>query len=279
MKVDIMCIGAAKSGTSWLAHVLGQHPELYIPRQKEIHYFNSKHPIRLDANPNFKKGIDWYHAHFSKAENGQLKADFSTSYLSSSSAARAIYEYNPEVRIMVLLRDPVDRALSAQRFFYGRGAIREKSLIEAINSCHAVGEEGMYYKNLLPYFRLFPADQIGVFFYDDLARPEILTYGICEFLKISPFTFTFPNASVNQTKVIKRESLHQMVTRFKLGPVGNFLVKSGIGGFFNRFYDWNSGMGEHAALSVDYRNRLKNHYEEDILKLEKLIGKPLDQWK
>jgi hypothetical protein len=279
MKVDIMCVGAAKSGTSWLAHVLGQHPELFIPRQKEIHYFNSHHPIRLDANPNFKKPLDWYHSYFEGARKSQLKADFSTSYLSFSSAAESIYDYNPESKVIVLLRNPIDRAVSAQRFLYGRGLIKYADFFEAVTECSAVGEDGKYYSKLLPYYKRFSAEQIGVFFYDDLIKPELLINQICEFLNLSPFHFELPKSSINKTKSIRNKALHSAVTWFKLSTLGTLIIKSGVGGFFNRFYDWNSQNTEPEVLSPEIRGSVRKYYEDDLLKLESLIQKPLNRWK
>jgi hypothetical protein len=104
---DFIIIGAEKCRTTILYHHLRLHPYARPPRRKELHYFDL----------NFARGVDWYRAQFSSPEwkDGRriITGEASPYYLHHPHAARRIMETVPQVRLIALLRDPVDRAYSA----------------------------------------------------------------------------------------------------------------------------------------------------------------------
>jgi hypothetical protein len=101
-----MCIGAVKSGTTTLYDILRQHPEVYIPSFKEPHFF--------DIPQNYENGIDWYRKnYFKRIKKETCIGDFTPSYLFETKAPERIYNtLGPNVKFIVLLRNPVDRAYS-----------------------------------------------------------------------------------------------------------------------------------------------------------------------
>lgn len=278
MKVDLICIGAAKSGTTWLSDVLNQHPDVYIAARKEVHYFNPFHPITFAPNKNRLRGEAWYHGFFDKALPTQIKADFSTSYLQFPSVASDLSGYNPNAKVMVMLRNPCERAFSYYNFLFSRGLIGERDFLKAFHEHKFIGEGGLYYKQLLSFFEAFSADQIGVFFFDELRKPEKLMNRICEFLEIETFDFQIPDKKINETKGVRRMLLHSCVTSFKLSFAGQFLIRAGIGGFFNDFYDWNSQPQKTPALSEETSRFMLNFYREDIMALSEKLDYSLDHW-
>ena len=101
---DFLIIGAAKCGTSSLFNYLKSHPQILLPHKKEISFFGHK----------FKYGIDWYLAHFPSISD---RADFITgeatpNYIRFSKAAQQIKDLFPQIKLIVLLRNPIDRAIS-----------------------------------------------------------------------------------------------------------------------------------------------------------------------
>ena len=103
-----MIIGAQKAGTTALAHMLKQHPFVLGPTEKvdrsgEIHYFDD----------NFEKGEKWYKKHFFKKPSSEyVNGDRSPYYLFHPLVARRVHENYPKVKLIIVLRNPVDRAYS-----------------------------------------------------------------------------------------------------------------------------------------------------------------------
>ncbi len=121
-----LIIGAQKCGTTALYHYLCQHPEILPPSEKEIDYFWLDHL--------YGKGTDWYLSHFPRPyffyKNKSITFEASPHYLFHPEAAKRIYDFNPAMKITILLRNPIDRAF-AQFQMYQR---KRKSLQQLDNS-------------------------------------------------------------------------------------------------------------------------------------------------
>ena len=102
MLPSFLCIGAQKSGTTTLYGLLKQHPNIYLPPTKELHYFTL----------NYSEGIDWYKNHFINCASHQVCGEITPYYLFHPFAALRASQVIPNARILILLRDPVERALS-----------------------------------------------------------------------------------------------------------------------------------------------------------------------
>lgn len=122
---DFIIMGAMKSGTSSLKHLLQQHPEVYMP-DDEIAFFNideifEHHDFYVyndkdwhvpDFNKVLDKYADWYHSFFDTDREYDVKGEHSTTYLSSEVAVARIETFLPQVKLIVILRDPVERTYS-----------------------------------------------------------------------------------------------------------------------------------------------------------------------
>ncbi|NOR87088.1 MAG: sulfotransferase [Bacteroidales bacterium] len=96
-------IGAQKGGTSSLFHYLSQHPQLNLPKKKELHFFDL----------NYKKGIDWYKSQFPQLSSDSFKTgEASPYYLFHPHVPQRIYKDFPNTKIIIMLRNPIDRAYS-----------------------------------------------------------------------------------------------------------------------------------------------------------------------
>ena len=101
---DFLCIGAQKSGTTWLHRVLMGHPDIYLPPQKEVHYFNSHYR---------RHSLAWYSAQF-ETGRGKSCGDITPAYgVLDESKVRYMKTLMPRAKIILILRDPIDRAWSA----------------------------------------------------------------------------------------------------------------------------------------------------------------------
>lgn len=111
-KVNLFCVGAARAGTTWLANLIAKSPHVYSPPIKETNFF-SHFSSRVTPN-----GVsdDVYEMYYFGWQNQPVLTDFSPNYLRYRHAMEGISKYNPDARIIICLRDPVERALSA--YFY-----------------------------------------------------------------------------------------------------------------------------------------------------------------
>lgn len=102
--LKFMCIGAQKSGTTWLYQQLIQHPAIHFPGGKEVHFWNQR--IKTD-------GLSWYQQLFS-ADPSCIEGDITPAYsmLDESEIRRIKAEY-PDIRLLLMLRNPIERAWSA----------------------------------------------------------------------------------------------------------------------------------------------------------------------
>ncbi len=172
--------GAARTATTWLCHALLEHPEIYLPRPlvPEPKFF---------ARPQeYEKGLTWYaKTWFDDAKTQQIRGEKSTSYLETVGTAKRIHAHLPDVKLIFILRNPADRALSNYYWSRHNGietesferAIeleeeRTKNLPIALQEAKPFSylERGFYAKQLQPYFELFPKQNILCLKTEDIDR-------------------------------------------------------------------------------------------------------------
>jgi hypothetical protein len=112
-RLDFILAGAQKSGTTALHYFLAKHPNITMGDQQEIHFF--------DDDAMFAATVDYeqLHKHYPLVASSAIAGDCSPSYIYYEPAAERIWEYNPKIKLLVLLRNPVERAFAhwnMQRF-------------------------------------------------------------------------------------------------------------------------------------------------------------------
>jgi len=218
---DFMIIGAQKSGTTSLHYYLGQHPNLTASKPKEIHYF--------DKWVNYGYSIDWYRKHFTqKSLRSQLYFESSPNYIYYKNVASQVAIHFPKIKLIVLLRDPVERAFSAwnmYRDFFDGGKkakvmkprkpgeinsifrnyfqdritfptfgeaieIELKLMEEGMEAEPAILRRGLYAQQLEVYYKYFDKDAILVLGFKDLVNELQSTLKrVTGFLGVQDFDF------------------------------------------------------------------------------------------
>ena len=153
---DFLYIGTSKAGSTWLFNALAIHPDVWLASNKGLYYFDA----------HYDRGLDWYRAQFEGAD-GQAVGEFSHSYLSSPEAPERIATYSPTMRLLVCLREPVDRAFSDYLDLAKNNGFTG-SFTEAVEQHPRLLDRGRYATHLSHYLEHFPATQIHVGFFDDL---------------------------------------------------------------------------------------------------------------
>ena len=164
MKVGIFIVGAPKSGTTSLYYYLNEHPEILMSSAKEPDYFSDKEI--LDQGLYYGKSrIDSlikYNNLFSKRDNEKFLGDASVSYLFYPEVSNRIKEYNPESKIIIMLRDPIHRAFSHYLMDYRLG-LTSKSFVEEFNNQESLNFQqhfllGNYYNQVKKYLEVFETE-------------------------------------------------------------------------------------------------------------------------
>ncbi|MTI31884.1 sulfotransferase domain-containing protein, partial [Xanthovirga aplysinae] len=126
MKIDFFCIGAQKSGTTSLFHYLKEHPKINLPANKEAPYFYKRYK---DSNLE-----DYFQRSFKiSREKGIKTGTINPHYMCFPGAAKEIYHYNPSAKILVTLRDPVERLISHVKMCLRKG-VRLKDYDQLLNA-------------------------------------------------------------------------------------------------------------------------------------------------
>ncbi len=289
ISLDFIGIGAMKSGTTWLACALREHPDIFIPLQKEIHYFNKKFDSdpRID-NLNNSKPLTWYASFFRKVKRNQIKGEFSASYLWDKSAARTIYHFNPDIKIVVILRDPVERSFSHYLHFRRIGLLKNISLQKAIKERKDILYRSHYYRQLKRYFDLFPKENIKVLFFEDMKKDKISFLKEVEsFLGVSSYIPLRIHQLSNPAGILKFKIIGRMLTRMRLWLRRHnmiFLIKLsrliGISKLYRALtITWVNPYSVKPQMEKTLKVTLRKYFKRDVENLEKLLDKDLSHWK
>jgi len=179
---DFLIIGASRGGTSSLFKNLLQHPQIAAPSYKEVHFFNS--------NERYGYGIEWYKKQFPKVKKNGLLFEASPAYFTTPMSVERIYKHLPNCKFILLLRNPVDRALS----FYARwDEICNPRELMAENPHHGIVETGIYEKGLRRWFNYFPRNRFLIIKSEDFFEDEKKIITQCfNWLNIEPIDIGDP---------------------------------------------------------------------------------------
>ena len=286
MKVDFFIVGAPKSGTTSLYQYLNQHQDISMSLIKEPNYFSSEELNRQGLYYKAKviSQLETYNKLFIKEKNNQLLGEASVSYLFYQDVPCKIHTYNPNAKIIILLRDPVERVYSHYLMDYRLGHTKislEKILNDSSVKDHSLLyqqyiELGFYYNQVKRYVDIFGKENVCIMLYDQLKENnEKLTNNVISFLNLDvnhDINFKTPyNSSKNSTnKIIQAlyslNFIRKSVSYFSPSSIINLINKK----FFNNKED---------RLFKRLEDQLYNLYVEDILLLEKMLNLDLSSWK
>ena len=185
-QLDFLIVGAQKSGSTSLRAFLGEQEKDIFILNRELHFWNRKGQYQDGA------GLSTYLENFAEAKPNQIKGEKSPSYLVSQEAPERIHKHFPEVKIIAILRNPIDRAYSA--YWHGRrvGAIETSTTFgEAVrnykvNQGKPYGDmitAGFYSEQIARYLNFFPLKQLHVISFEStLTQSGDELHGVLKFL-------------------------------------------------------------------------------------------------
>lgn len=188
---DFLIIGTTKCGSTSLYQYLVEHPKIMRSRPKEFHFF--------DRDDNYERGFKYYNGLFPvKERQDQLVAEATPCYLWKSVCLERVALHCPKTKLVVILRNPVKRAISHYFFFYNNrwnGKTFEEALkLKGVSpyheqsNWHQIVEVGYYYDHLERWLKHYKRDQIHIVILEDLiAHPEQEVNKVFKFLGLNEY--------------------------------------------------------------------------------------------
>jgi Sulfotransferase family len=299
--MKLFIVGAAKSGTTVLWSWLRSHPDVFFPDFKEPHYFSFQNGRRVggpEMDPHYKNKItttlEAYQSLYQNCKHGQILGDASPGYLYHEHAAEIIKSYDPDAKIICVLRNPVDRAFSQFLHHVRDGLEQTSNFSEALNLEEArirngwwwgfhYAKAGNYFGQWTKYCEFFKPHQRLLIFFDDLEKhPEKVYLQICQFLEISPQNDMKFDLRVNDTSQIKLVPKYGRL--YRMLEHGSYFSHLMHQLFPLRTTKWvrrclmSLNQVKKPTLSPEVRQRLYIYYKEDIEKLSEFVGTNLSHW-
>jgi len=246
--VNFLLVGAQKSGTTTLHAYLQEHLEIKMSSKKEVHFFNK--------DDYFKKNMPdytYYHSFFDvSGADKYLYGEATPAYMYCRDAPRRIWQYNPNMKIIVILRNPIDRAYSHWNMEVSRGAEtlgfedalkqEEKRCREALPAQHYVYsylDRGSYSSQIRELWRFFKREHVLILKYEQLKNDP-------ESVLIKTFNFLGVNGLPSKSFLLEEKILHRASYKEK--------------------------------MSDETRLFLKKYFRAEIFQLEYLLGSKYGDW-
>ncbi|MEL6554673.1 MAG: sulfotransferase [Cyanobacteria bacterium J06621_11] len=293
-------VGAPKCGTTALCKYLAQHPEVFISTPKELYYFDTDFKTKKSAD-----SLPAYLEKFTEGE-GKICGEGSTSYLYSKAAAENIHRFNPNAKIIIMLRNPVTvmQSFHSQLLFNGSSeTIQDFAEAIALEPERKQGKhiphrcivpEMLLYREVVSfsaqvkrYLELFGKEQVKVIVFDDFKKDTPTAYKeVLEFIGADP-TFTTSFVRINANKKARSPFLQTLLKYppAKVLEMGKYLLP--IPRTWRRYLlesvktslkQLNTQKGARPPISTQLRQQLTTEFTPEVKKLEEIIGQDLQAW-
>jgi len=293
--IDFLGIGAPRCGTTWLAACLNEHPQICISKTKECGIFKGKNTLY---------GEEVFHRNFSYCKNDTLRGTFPVNYLYRDDFAKLLRNHNKNIKIIVMLRNPVDRIHSHLLLWQSLGKIQKHISINKLpyykNTYPFI--ESSYYSKYLPiWISEFTRERVFIGIYEDMTEnPTKFLKDVYRFLNVDD-SFNAPSAH----KVINSAMEKRIIRKFviyitmQLKNTRRKVKKKYLGK--NIILAWRKLGLSHLTKKINQKSmmvtpvsikkkmgprippatraKLIKLYEEDISYIERITGKKLDSWR
>jgi hypothetical protein len=271
---DFVVAGAVKGGTTSLFYYLQPHPQVWMPANKELHFFSN----------NFNRGEDWLRAQFAPAGDTQVVGEMTPEYLDHPDVAERMASVIPDAKLVLTLRHPVERAYSHYQMqkakFSASESFAEMVELELTRGPKAIPEPhrpylrgGRYHEHLQRLLAHYPRDSLLVLLMDDLEDEPAGAYRqLCSHIAVA--SEPLPDnlgRRYNRTMPVRSKLLRKAMVRFNVekrlpGSIGQYLD------YFNR------DKGEYEPLDPTMRQRLLDYFRDDTTALARWLGRDLSHW-
>jgi len=262
MLPNLVVIGAQKCGTSALHYYLGQHPEIWMSKPKELNFFIKKR--------NWERGLDWYESHF-RAERkvlGEASPNY-TNYPRFKGVAHRMHTVLPDARLIYMVRDPIDRIVSAYLHNRNKGRIDAplEEVVTARGSTYL--RRSRYHRQVRRFMRYYPKSQLLIVEREDLLdeRRETLA-GVFRFLGVDDAFWTPKYEQLRHETPTRRSTTMGRVGE-RVSPDLARRVQSRVTG---------AATVERPLVSEELRERLATKLKPDTDRFREFAGREFAHW-
>ncbi|MGH9453735.1 MAG: sulfotransferase family protein [Terriglobia bacterium] len=283
-KPNFFIVGAPRCGTTSLWGYLQGHPEIYMPAQKELYFFDAD----LWGSEAWAPSLEQYLGFFSAAGGQKRIGEATPSYLRSKLAPKAIKTFSPGAQIIIMLRNPVDvmYSLHSQGLRYNTEPITDfETALEADGRRR--GRELLGYREstnfpqqVQRYFDRFGRENVHTIIYDDLKKNSA---AVCQntlrFLGVRlDFASEFP--LMNSNKQARNARLQAMLLQPRaLREISRALVPHKVRARIRRsLSNANRVVRPRPPMDTELRRRLQKEFEPKVERLSRLLGRDLSGW-
>jgi hypothetical protein len=305
-KPNLFLVGQPKSGSTALHQFLGEHPEIYMAKIKAPHYFCHDFHDESDRFHNMKLYFDYrdkdsYLKLFDKAGSATILGESSDHYLYSTVAAEEIYQFNPEAKIIIFLREPVSFLRSLHNHFVKVTNEEEEDFAKALalESVRVKGEcisprimcpswahysqRITYYEQVKRYYDIFEPNQIKIVIYESYRDNNQQVYQeILEFLGVDT-SFTPSYKVLNKSKDIRFKQLNYLVNNQIVKNLTKTLFSQGFNDFVrDQIVErilWKE-VSTATEIEPELVNKLKQKFKPEVIKISEFLNMDLvGQWR
>lgn len=279
MRPDFIGIGAQKCASTWLHRVLAEHPGMAVSGVKELDFFSYR----------YDHGFQWYESQFPERAPGQKTGEFSPSYFHDAAAPARVHAYAPQARLLLTLRDPVERALSNHRHEVRLGHLRgpDLSLEAGLANNPMYLEQGLYARHLERWLEWFPREQIFIALMEDIRDdPQSVAARVFEFLGVDAgfvpdgLTEHYNRSFATRSRALTRlkDGVYALSQQAPLRWTWAAARGLGLQKLYRRVNVVRSEqvIPEPQAATID---SLRGHFAADVAALERLLERDLTHWK
>jgi hypothetical protein len=289
MLPEFLCVGAAKAGSTTINDVLSQHPQIYLPPAKELHFF--------DNDELFGRGIDWYAQQFTGARAGQIAGEVTPAYMSYEQVPERIRTtLGDDIKLIFSLREPVARAYSEflhnrRRGFFDatfedaiRWEFQRSELTPWQRRKFSFISRGYYAHQISRFLEFFPrSNMFFIIIEEDFgARSRDTFSGVLDFLGLKSQQLDFDrqsNVAYEPRSMLAQRILYvdNPIRRWARKLVGSEWLRHNLR---RKIVAINAKRSPPRELPLDERKRLQTQYfAEEITKLEQLLARDLTVWR
>lgn len=272
-KVNLFMVGAAKSGTSTIHKILASHPDVFAGPIKEPHYFaKEEFKPHKELSKRVAFSEERYLENYKAAVDQKYLIDSSVFYLYFEKSAQRIYDYNPDSKIIIVLRHPVDRLYSHYKMLRKDGATHlsfEQFIKNPIDNNQVdLIKQGFYSEAIKRYQSIFGKDKVLILKFDLVRKQEALKIVLADFLELAPFE-AFKAEHENAGGIPKNEFLRYLHidfigTRFLKRILPKSKFRSMIGSWvMGHFYT-------SKPMDPQVRKQLEEIYKTELMNLKEM---------
>jgi len=282
---NFICVGAQKAGTTTLYDILYQHPQIFLPETKELHFF--------DWDKNYSQGEEWYFEHFQDVKNEKSIGEITPNYMFTDFVPEKMFQLlGKDLKIIFLLRNPMNRSFShylmklrndkTDKSFYNETKIINIDNKKLFLKENPIIGRSLYDLQINKYLKYFDKKNMffAIFETDFLKNQKETIDNICEFLEVNKYEFKLDiqsgKASNIKSKKLNKAIYNENIVKNILKLIFNDKIKAKVKKYLKK-------LNKKDKINYDEREKYREFLNEKIFSqsikhLEKIINKNLSFW-